>query len=176
MGHDARREPRACRAETVSRCRNAPSANADSRRHAGHRRERYTAIRSQWATVDAEQEARCTEFREQKSLIQRDVVRTDRRTVYFGSADHGAEHLRTLEDVLLTYVQWNQDLGYMQGMNDIAAVFLETLGDAADTFWCFAGWMEALVCAAPLLTRHPCSKRTSRQASGPSSRRCTCLA
>ena len=45
----------------------------------------------------------------------------------------------------MTYCQWNQNLGYMQGMNDIAAVFLETMENENDTFWCFKGWMESLV-------------------------------
>jgi hypothetical protein len=48
-----------------------------------------------------------------------------------------------LKEVLTTYVIFNVNLGYVQGMNDIAAVFLLMMEDEADTFWCLKKWMDS---------------------------------
>ena len=68
-------------------------------------------------------------------------MRTDRDYAYF--KEEGS--LDILQDILLTFIQYNQDLGYAQGMNDLAAIILNVLGgDEVSTFWCFANLMERL--------------------------------
>jgi hypothetical protein len=51
--------------------------------------------------------------------------------------------VRKLGEILLTYVTFNQDLGYAQGMNDLAAIIMNVMeGDEVFTFWCFRRLME----------------------------------
>jgi len=101
----------------------------------------YNAMKLQWKTMLPEQIERCSKFRERRIQIEKDIIRTDRDYVYF--KEEGA--LDILQDILLTFIQYNQDLGYAQGMNDLAALILNVLGgDEVCTFWCFANLMERL--------------------------------
>lgn len=45
----------------------------------------------------------------------------------------------------MTYVMYNFDLGYVQGMSDLLSPILQLMSNEADTFWCFAGFMERVV-------------------------------
>lgn len=45
----------------------------------------------------------------------------------------------------MTYTMLNFELGYVQGMNDLCSPILETIQDEADSFWCYAGFMEKMV-------------------------------
>lgn len=51
-----------------------------------------------------------------------DVKRTDRTQEYFAGDDN--PNLGVLQDVLMTYVMYNFDLGYVQGMSDLLAPIL----------------------------------------------------
>ena len=37
-------------------------------------------------------------------------------------------------------------VGYVQGMSDLLAPLLVIMENEVDTFWCFAGFMEMVVC------------------------------
>lgn len=50
-----------------------------------------------------------------------------------------------MKDMLLTYNEYNKDLGYVQGMSDLLAPIYATLQDDAVAFWCFVGFMERMV-------------------------------
>lgn len=45
----------------------------------------------------------------------------------------------------MTYVMYNFDLGYVQGMSDLLSPLLLQLRDEVDTFWCFVGFMNKVV-------------------------------
>ncbi|XP_024019171.1 TBC1 domain family member 15 [Morus notabilis] len=69
-----------------------------------------------------------------------DVVRTDRVLVFYESEANQAK----LWDVLSVYAWLDNDIGYVQGMNDICSPMVILLDDEADAFWCFERAMRRL--------------------------------
>lgn len=104
------------------------------------RRAEYSIMKAQWQALSKGQEERFADYRERKSLVEKDVNRTD-RAMDFYSGD-GNSNLKILYDVLMTYVMYNFDLGYVQGMSDLLSPLLYLLRDEVDTFWCFVGFMN----------------------------------
>ncbi|XP_068632410.1 TBC1 domain family member 15 isoform X2 [Battus philenor] len=104
--------------------------------------EEYFSMKLQWRSMTEGQEARFSEYRERKSLVEKDVNRTDRTLPFFAGENN--PNLVILQDILMTYVMYNFDLGYVQGMSDILAPLLLLLGNEVDSFWCFAGFMEKI--------------------------------
>ncbi|KAL9318601.1 hypothetical protein ACSQ67_015118 [Phaseolus vulgaris] len=62
-----------------------------------------------------------------------DVVRTDRALVFYESEDNQAK----LWDVLSVYAWLDNDIGYVQGMNDICSPIIILIENEADCYWCF---------------------------------------
>jgi hypothetical protein len=56
-------------------------------------------------------------------------------------------HLEQMKDMLLTYNEYNKDLGYVQGMSDLLAPIYAVMQDDAVAFWGFVGFMERMVCS-----------------------------
>lgn len=94
-----------------------------------------------------------TDFRAEK-----DVHRTDRTIPLFAGediphpdpdspfADTGTNvHLEQMKDMLLTYNEYNPDLGYVQGMSDLLAPLYAAMQDDAVAFWAFVGFMDRMV-------------------------------
>jgi len=54
-------------------------------------------------------------------------------------------NLQLLSDILMTYVMYNFDLGYVQGMSDLLSPILFVMNDEVDAFWCFVGFMDKVV-------------------------------
>lgn len=71
--------------------------------------------------------------------VAKDVARTDRETSYFSE---NGPHLESLGSILYTWCMYNFDLGYVQGMSDMAAVILSVVDDEVAAFWCFVGLMD----------------------------------
>ncbi|KAL0459378.1 UNVERIFIED_CONTAM: TBC1 domain family member 15 [Sesamum latifolium] len=70
-----------------------------------------------------------------------DVVRTDRTLVFYEDEANQAK----LWDVLAVYTWMDNDIGYVQGMNDICSPMVILLEHEADAFWCFERAMRRLV-------------------------------
>ncbi|KAJ5033393.1 uncharacterized protein L3040_008510 [Drepanopeziza brunnea f. sp. 'multigermtubi'] len=96
-------------------------------------------------------------WREQKSRIEKDVHRTDRTILLFAGedtphpdpsspfADVGTNvHLEQMKDMLLTYNEYNRDLGYVQGMSDLLAPIYAVMQDDAIAFWGFQHFMDRM--------------------------------
>jgi len=47
--------------------------------------------------------------------------------------------------MLLTYNEYNKDLGYVQGMSDLLAPIYAVMQDDAIAFWGFVGFMARMV-------------------------------
>lgn len=45
----------------------------------------------------------------------------------------------------MTYVMYNFDLGYVQGMSDLLSPILCLMDSEVDAFWCFVGFMNKVV-------------------------------
>ncbi|KFY18154.1 hypothetical protein V491_04839 [Pseudogymnoascus sp. VKM F-3775] len=96
-------------------------------------------------------------WREQRNRIEKDVHRTDRNVPIFAGedtphpdpnspfSDAGTNvHLEQLKDMLLTYNEYNQDLGYVQGMSDLLAPIYAVMQDDAVAFWAFTKFMDRM--------------------------------
>ncbi|RXN02587.1 TBC1 domain family member 17-like protein [Labeo rohita] len=111
---------------------------------------RMKTMKVQWKSVSEEQEMRNSLFRGYRSLIERDVNRTDRHNSFFSGNENPG--LALLHDVLMTYCMYNFDLGYVQGMSDLLSPLLFVTQNEVESFWCLTGFMDLVV----LWTRLPC--------------------
>uniref|UniRef100_A0A7N8XW03 TBC1 domain family member 15 n=1 Tax=Mastacembelus armatus TaxID=205130 RepID=A0A7N8XW03_9TELE len=100
----------------------------------------YFRMKVQWKSVSEEQEMRNSLLRGYRSLIERDVSRTDRHNTFFSGDDNPG--LTLLHDVLMTYCMYNFDLGYVQGMSDLLSPLLFVTQNEVESFWCLTGFME----------------------------------
>ena len=65
-------------------------------------------------------------------------------------ADTGTNvHLEQMKDMLLTYNEYNKELGYVQGMSDLLAPVYAVMQDDAVAFWGFVGFMDRMVLSLP---------------------------
>ncbi|KAE8667788.1 early nodulin-like protein 3-like [Hibiscus syriacus] len=69
-----------------------------------------------------------------------DVKRTDRTLVFYEKQ----ENLAKLWDILSVYAWIDRDVGYCQGMSDLASPMIILLDNEADAFWCFERMMRRL--------------------------------
>jgi hypothetical protein len=73
---------------------------------------------------------------------EKDVARTDRDIPEF--KDRDGPGLKALYDILITYVMFNFDVGYVQGMNDLLSPIWLVMQDEVDSFWCFKCHMDTM--------------------------------
>lgn len=120
-------------------------------------RDEYVRLKGAWwnrlaSQVDEDEESEW--WRDQRSRIEKDVHRTDRTVPLFAGEDTPhpdpsspfAEvgtnvHLELLKDMLLTYNEYNRELGYVQGMSDLLAPIYAVMQDDAVAFWAFKNFM-----------------------------------
>ena len=69
-------------------------------------------MKGQWRSISMDQEDRFSAFRERKTQIEKDVSRTDRSHPFF--AGEGNKYIDLLQDILMTYIMYDFDLGYVQ--------------------------------------------------------------
>ncbi|KAK6292346.1 hypothetical protein J4Q44_G00369300 [Coregonus suidteri] len=102
----------------------------------------YFRMKLQWKSVSEEQEKRNSRLRDHRSLIDKDVNRTDRTNTFYEGAD--SPGLILLHDVLMTYCMYDFDLGYVQGMSDLLSPILYVMENEVDAFWCFVCFMDQM--------------------------------
>ncbi|XP_068959416.1 LOW QUALITY PROTEIN: TBC1 domain family member 17 [Petaurus breviceps papuanus] len=108
--------------------------------HIHRKTDEYFRMKLQWKSVSPEQERRNSLLHGYRSLIERDVSRTDRSNKFYEGP--GNPGLGLLNDILLTYCMYHFDLGYVQGMSDLLSPILYVIQNEVDAFWCFCGFME----------------------------------
>ncbi|XP_063165176.1 TBC1 domain family member 15 isoform X2 [Candoia aspera] len=102
----------------------------------------YFRMKLQWKSVSEEQEKRNYRLRDYRSLIEKDVNRTDRTNKFYEGQDNPG--LILLHDILMTYCMYDFDLGYVQGMSDLLSPVLYVMENEVDAFWCFALYMDQM--------------------------------
>ncbi|KAK8035062.1 GTPase-activating protein GYP7 [Apiospora rasikravindrae] len=123
-------------------------------------RDEYVKLKASWwdRLVDLGGEGEEGDWwREQRSRIEKDVHRTDRTVPIFAGediphpdpdspfAEVGTNvHLEQMKDMLLTYNEYNRDLGYVQGMSDLLAPIYAVMQDDAIAFWGFQQFMDRM--------------------------------
>ncbi|KAF3771225.1 RabGAP/TBC [Cryphonectria parasitica EP155] len=88
---------------------------------------------------------------------EKDVHRTDRNVPIFAGeniphpdpdspfAEVGTNvHMEQMKDLLLTYNEYNKELGYVQGMSDLLAPIYAVVQDDAVAFWAFQHFMDRM--------------------------------
>ncbi|GLB10005.1 GTPase activating protein [Aspergillus tubingensis] len=124
------------------------------------KRDEYIRLKGAWWERMIEGTSSAEEFdwwKEQRNRIEKDVHRTDRTIPLFAGediphpdpdspfADTGTNvHLEQMKDMLLTYNEYNPDLGYVQGMSDLLAPIYAVMQDDAVAFWAFVGFMDRM--------------------------------
>lgn len=118
---------------------------------ASSKRDEYYHLKRRWFDTLDDPSA---EFLDERHRIEKDIHRTDRQHPFFEhedmpSPDPTAEwgtnaHMEQLKDILLTYNEFNKDLGYVQGMSDLLAPVYVVSEDDAIAFWCFEGLMQRM--------------------------------
>ncbi|XP_018111440.1 TBC1 domain family member 15 [Xenopus laevis] len=102
----------------------------------------YFRMKLQWKSVSEEQEKRNSKLRDYRSLIEKDVNRTDRTNKFYEGPDNPG--LNLLHDILMTYCMYDFDLGYVQGMSDLLSPVLYVMENEVDAFWCFVSYMDQM--------------------------------
>ncbi|KAL4898627.1 rab-GTPase-TBC domain-containing protein [Aspergillus ambiguus] len=124
------------------------------------KRDEYIRLKGAWweRMIEGSSTAEQYEWwKEQRNRIEKDVHRTDRTIPLFAGediphpdpdspfADTGTNvHLEQMKDMLLTYNEYNPDLGYVQGMSDLLAPIYAVMQDDAVAFWAFVGFMDRM--------------------------------
>ncbi|KAL4872092.1 hypothetical protein BDV12DRAFT_6209 [Aspergillus spectabilis] len=124
------------------------------------RRDEYIRLKGAWweRMVEGDSTPEQQEWwKEQRNRIEKDVHRTDRTIPLFAGediphpdpdspfADVGTNvHLEQMKDMLLTYNEFNPDLGYVQGMSDLLAPIYAVMQDDAVAFWAFVNFMNRM--------------------------------
>ncbi|XP_050295947.1 TBC1 domain family member 15 [Anthonomus grandis grandis] len=119
------------------------STSAERVRLTKEKSNEYYVMKLQWKSMTKVQEQNFTDFAQRKSLIEKDVNRTDRNLDFYAGDNNF--NLQTLNDILMTYVMRNFDLGYVQGMSDLLSPILMLIKTESDSFWCFEGFMNKLL-------------------------------
>lgn len=91
-------------------------------------------------------------------LIKKDVLRTDRLIDYFhpeiSDDDLELPHLKQLSEILLQFAAENPEIGYVQGMNEIAAPILYVMDNQVDAYAVFSHVMRKHVFIVKYLLNH----------------------
>ncbi|PLB49396.1 putative GTPase activating protein [Aspergillus steynii IBT 23096] len=136
------------------------SSREDRQALMNSKRDEYIRLKGAWWERMIEGSSTEEEYewwKEQRNRIEKDVHRTDRTIPLFAGediphpdpdspfADTGTNvHLEQMKDMLLTYNEYNPDLGYVQGMSDLLAPIYAVMQDDAVAFWAFVGFMDRM--------------------------------
>ncbi|KAL2371274.1 hypothetical protein RJ035_003232 [Blastomyces gilchristii] len=109
------------------------------------KRDEYVRLKGAWweRLVEGLSSAEDLEWwKDQKARIGEDIPHPDPDSPF---AESGTNvHMEQMKDMLLTYNEYNRELGYVQGMSDLLAPIYAVMQDDAVAFWAFVGYMERM--------------------------------
>ncbi|RIA92634.1 rab-GTPase-TBC domain-containing protein [Glomus cerebriforme] len=119
------------------------------------KKKEYLDLKREW--WDDPEVQSSSNYKEQKSRIEKDVIRTDRTISFFAvedmphpdplssaSSNLTNNNLESMKAILMTYNFYNKDLGYVQGMSDLLAPVFVVMRDEVTAFWAFVGFMNRM--------------------------------
>lgn len=101
---------------------------------------KYEVLQQQWKMILPCQLKRHTLHRDREQLVQKDVLRTDRALEFYAGDNN--PNVDVLYNMLMSYCQYNYDLGYVQGMSDLISPLHMLFKEEVLTFWAFVGYMD----------------------------------
>ncbi|PRP87760.1 GTPase-activating protein gyp7-like [Planoprotostelium fungivorum] len=107
------------------------------------KRDEYEKWKGVWNMFHKDPNCKFTKLERKAHAIEKDVLRTDRHVEFYANGDAKNPHLKSLHDILLTYVFMNYDLGYVQGMNEFLSPIFYVMRDESAAFWSFHGLMQS---------------------------------
>lgn len=133
------------------------STAAERREILKNKRDEYYRLKRQW-WEDSERQQTDEFWKDQKWRIEKDVYRTDRTVPLFEDTDtphpDGPQsrfaavgtnlHLEQMKDMLITYNEYNQNLGYVQGMSDLLSPLYVVFQDDAVAYCGFCAFMARM--------------------------------
>ena len=102
----------------------------------------YYKLRDEWREQVSKGHC-CEEIKKITNMVKKDVLRTDRTHKFYAGSDENTNVL-ALFDILVTFSLTHPEVGYCQGMSDIASPILVTQKDEAQAYICFCGIMKRL--------------------------------
>lgn len=100
----------------------------------------YDVLKNQWKSITEIQLKRFSLYRDREALVEKDVIRTDRTLDFYKGENN--PNVADLYEMLMTYCQYNFDLGYVQGMSDLLSPLYLLFKDKLMAFWTFVGYMD----------------------------------
>ncbi|KAL5258158.1 hypothetical protein ACHWQZ_G012946 [Mnemiopsis leidyi] len=104
------------------------------------KKKEYEVLKNQWKSISPAQMKRFQLYRDREALVEKDVLRTDRVLEFYRGENN--PHIADLYEMLMTYCQYNFDLGYVQGMSDLLSPLYLLFKDKLMAFWAFVGYMD----------------------------------
>ena len=95
------------------------------------------------------QKERDSFWRNVESIVEKDVIRTDRSNPFFAGDNN--DNIDKMKRILINFALFCPQTGYTQGMSDLLAPLLTEIQSEDKTFWCFVSMMR--------LTRFVCSPK-----------------
>lgn len=119
----------------------------------------YNNLKMKWINDDVKRET--DYWKDQKHRIEKDIHRTDRNLEIFKNDPKGLQdtsneeddfdvsnirnpHLYKMREILLTFNEYNPNLGYVQGMTDLLSPLYVIFQDESLTFWSFVHFMDRM--------------------------------
>ena len=103
----------------------------------------YQIYLNQFTGLTEQQLQYCTWVVKQDLSIKKDIIRTDRDISIFEDVD--SEFIEIERRILLAYCMYNRDLGYVQGMSDLAAMMIYVFRDETIAFHALKKLIDSMI-------------------------------
>lgn len=117
-------------------------SSKDRFRYLKYKEDEYQKLKEAWCEK-FRNNAVVDEVKHVVSMVEKDVLRTDRSHSFYSGSDENKNTL-SLFHVLVTYALTHPDVSYCQGMSDLASPLLVTQKNEGQAYICFCALMRRL--------------------------------